>query len=99
MRPGGPINSQQLHYFSQGCPQGSCLGLFMRVTLIETLLSRYLGLSCTLSEYGDDVLLLAWRLSRERLERDSNEALKIIEDWANLNGIQSSIKNLREKNW
>lgn len=79
-----------LFYFCKGCPQGSCLGPFLWMVLLETLLALFDVRDCELVAYADDVLLIIWAKSRAQLEFKGKQALAVIEDWAVLNGIQIS---------
>lgn len=79
-----------LYYFSKGCPQGSCLGPFLWLVLLETLLGEFEEEECELVAYADDVLLIIWAKSRANLEYIGNQALKSIEGFANTNRIEIS---------
>lgn len=55
--------------------------LFIAISLLETLLFRYLGLSCTLVAYADDGLLKVSLSSSDKLESERDEALKSVKTW------------------
>lgn len=81
-----------LYFFTKGCPQGSCLGPFLWLALLETLLKYFFSEGCTLVAYADDLLLIVKGTSRSQLEERGNAALKLILDWAIHNNIQISIE-------
>ena len=84
------LHPSQLHYFSRGCPQGSCLGPFLWLALLETLLVSPLGDSCELIAYADDLMLIVKGNSRRDLEQAGNAALQQIQSWSSNNNIKIS---------
>ena len=75
-------NPSVLHYFSRGCPQGSCLGPFLWSALLETYLSLPHGECCGVIAYADDVMLVVKGASRRDLEQAGNLALSQISAWS-----------------
>ena len=57
-------NGVTVHFLSKGCPQGSCLGPFLWLSLLETLLSGDFGEGTEILAYADDVLLVVSGHSR-----------------------------------
>ena len=84
------LSPDVLYSFSRGCPQGSCLGPFLWLALLETLLSSFSFEGCAMVAYADDVLLIVWGPSRAQLELRGNTALAYIQNWAQTNKIEIS---------
>lgn len=76
------LNSHIEHYLIKGCPQGSCLGPFLWMPFLETLLLMYLVANCLLVAYADNLHLVIRGSSLSTLENEGNAALKIIEEGA-----------------
>lgn len=86
------------HWFTKGCPQGSCFGPFLWRIFLNTLLKllkekRYLAVA-----YADDVLLMIKGKTRNEVEKTGNEAIKLVSNWAekyNINISQEKTKILQ----
>ena len=57
-------NPSYIHHFFKGCPQGSCLGPFLWLAILETLLSQDLSCGSSLVAYAEDLLLIVSSESR-----------------------------------
>lgn len=84
-----------IYYFYKGCPQGSVLGPFLWLALLELLLSSFSLEGCEIVSYADDVLLIIGGGSRALLEHRGSSAVAFVLNWAlNNNLIISQEKSL-----
>ena len=78
------------HLLWKGRPQGSCLGSFLWLSLLETLLSEDFGEGTEILAYADDVLLAVSGHSRRVLESTGNKVLQQIDQWSQKSKIEIS---------
>lgn len=83
MRGALPHWSQdEIHWFSKGCPQGSCFGPFLWRVFLNGLLRRLRNIGIAVIAYADDILLVIGGKTRKALEDIGNKALQAISIWA-----------------
>jgi hypothetical protein len=74
--------------FNRGCPQGSALGPGLWVLLYDTLLQIEMPLGAEIIGFADDTMLVVRSHSIKRLEKITNEALTIIDNWGTVNKLK-----------
>lgn len=93
--------STVIHWLYKGCPQGSCLGPFLWRLFIQQLINILRENGIRVIAFADDLLLIITGRSRQILENQGKEALKIIIEWSEQNAMtishsKSQVLNLRK---
>lgn len=70
-------------FINKGWSQGSCLDLFLRLALLETILQDFHVDGCAVVSYADDILFIIWAPM-------SHFSLHIIQNWATNNKTEIS---------